>query len=43
MIMSNKEDEDKKCEGGKWEKDCDDWDCVGGCKYKKQSLTSDTK
>jgi hypothetical protein len=29
--------EDKKCAGGKWEKECDDWECLGGCKYEKPS------
>ena len=38
--MENKEEEPQeeqkeKCAGGKWEGDCDEWECVGGCKYEK--------
>jgi len=37
MLRAIKYLNNKRCAGGKWENDCDDWECVGGCKYEKST------
>ena len=32
-------EDDKRCAGGKWENQCDDWECLRGCRYENDHLT----